>query len=114
IVADKQPHLVYLDMEAAVIHCTNGIGIWDWASNDEGVEPDVVVASAGDIMTQEALAAVAILREHFPDLKIRFVNVVDLYSLQPETERPPGISDRDLDSLSTSEKPVIFNFHGYP
>jgi xylulose-5-phosphate/fructose-6-phosphate phosphoketolase len=114
IVADKQSHLVYLDMEAAVIHCTNGIGIWDWASNDEGVEPDVVVASAGDIMTQEALAAVAILREHFPDLKIRFVNVVDLYRLQPETEHPHGLSDRDFDSLFTSDKPVIFNFHGYP
>src|SRR3954464_9824134 len=114
IVADKQSHLVYLNMEAAVIHCTNGIGIWDWASNDEGVDPDVVVASAGDIMTQEALAAVAILREHVPDLKIRFVNVVDLYRLQPETEHPHGLSDRDFDSLFTSDKPVIFNFHGYP
>ncbi len=114
IVADKQPHLVYLDMEAAIIHCTNGIGIWDWASNDSGVDPDVVIASAGDIMTQEALAAVAILREHCPDLKIRFVNVVDLYRLQPETEHPHGLSDRDFDSLFTSDKPVIFNFHGYP
>jgi xylulose-5-phosphate/fructose-6-phosphate phosphoketolase len=114
IVADKQSHLVYLDMESAIVHCTNGIGIWDWASNDEGVEPDVVVASAGDIMTQEALAAVAILREHCPDLKIRFVNVVDLYRLQPETEHPHGLSDRDFDSLFTSDKPVIFNFHGYP
>ena len=114
IVADKQSHLVYLDMEAAVIHCTNGIGIWEWASNDSGVDPDVVVASAGDIMTQEALAAVAILREHCPDLKIRFVNVVDLYRLQPESEHPHGLSDRDFDSLFTADKPVIFNFHGYP
>ena len=114
IVADKQPHLAYLDMDAAVIHCTKGIGIWEWASNDAGVEPDVVVASAGDILTQEALAAVAILREKFPDLKIRFVNVVDLYRLQPDSEHPHGLSDRDFDSLFTQDKPVIFNFHGYP
>ena len=114
IVSDKQPHLAYLDMEAAVIHCTKGIGIWEWASNDAGTEPDVVVASAGDILTQEALAAVAILREHLPDLKIRFVNVVDLYRLQPNTEHPHGLSERDFDSLFTKDKPVIFNFHGYP
>jgi xylulose-5-phosphate/fructose-6-phosphate phosphoketolase len=114
IVADKQPHLVYLDMQAAIIHCTKGAGIWDWASTDNGSEPDVVVASAGDVMTEEALAAVAILREHFPDLKIRFVNVVDLYRLQPDTEHPHGLSDRDFDSLFTEDKPVIFNFHGYP
>ncbi len=114
VVSDKQPHLVYLDMEAAVIHCTKGIGIWDWASSDNGAEPDVVVASAGDILTEEALAAVAILRENFPDLKIRFVNVVDLYRLQPDTEHPHGLSDRDFDSLFTNDKPVIFNFHGYP
>lgn len=114
IVSDKQPHLVYLDMEAAIIHCTKGIGIWDWASNDEGAEPDVVVASAGDILTEEALAAVAILRENLPNLKIRFVNVVDLYRLQPSTEHPHGLSDRDFDSLFTKDKPVIFNFHGYP
>ena len=114
IVADKQPHLVYLDMDAAVLHCTKGIGIWDWASNDLGGEPDVVVASAGDILTQEALAAVAILREHLPDLKVRYVNVVDLYRLQPESEHPHGLSDRDFDSLFTKDKPVIFNFHGYP
>ena len=112
IVSDKQPHLVYLDMDAAIIHCTKGIGIWEWASNDAGAEPDVVVASAGDILTQEALAAVAILRENFPDLKIRFVNVVDLYRLQPDTEHPHGLSDRDFDSLFTKDKPVIFNFHG--
>ena len=114
IVADKQPHLVYLDMEEAVRHCTKGIGIWSWASTDEGSEPDVVVASAGDIMTKEALAAVAILRQHFPDLKLRFVNVVDLYRLQPDSEHPHGLSDRDFDSLFTTDKPVIFNFHGYP
>ena len=114
IVSDKQTHLVYLDMDAAIVHCTKGVGIWDWASTDDGAEPDVVVASAGDIMTQEALAAVAILREHFKDLKIRFVNVVDLYRLQPNTEHPHGLSDRDFDSLFTKNKPVIFNFHGYP
>jgi xylulose-5-phosphate/fructose-6-phosphate phosphoketolase len=114
IVSDKQPHLVYLDMDAAIIHCTKGIGIWDWASNDAGVDPDVVIASAGDIMTQEALAAVAILRQNLPELKIRFVNVVDLYRLQPDTEHPHGLSDRDFDSLFTKDKPVIFNFHGYP
>lgn len=114
IVADKQPHLVYLDMDAAILHCTKGIGIWEWASNDAGGEPDAVIASAGDVLTQEALAAVAILREHVPDLKIRFVNVVDLYRLQPDSEHPHGLSDRDFDSLFTTDKPVIFNFHGYP
>jgi xylulose-5-phosphate/fructose-6-phosphate phosphoketolase len=97
-----------------VRHCTKGIGIWEWASTDDDGEPDVVVASAGDIMTQEALAAVAILRAAFVDLKIRFVNVVDLYRLQPESEHPHGLSDRDFDSLFTKDKPVIFNFHGYP
>ena len=114
IVADKQPHLTYLDMEAAIAHCTKGIGIWGWASNDAGDEPDVVMASAGDIATLETLAAVALLRERFPDLKIRFVNVVDLFRLQPATEHPHGMSDRDFDSLFTTNRPVIFNFHGYP
>jgi xylulose-5-phosphate/fructose-6-phosphate phosphoketolase len=114
IVADKQEHLVYLDMKDAITHCTKGIGIWDWASNDAGSEPDAVVASAGDVLTQEALAAVAILRENLPDLKIRFVNVVDLYRLQPASEHPHGLSDRDFDSLFTKDKPIIFNFHGYP
>ena len=114
IVSDKQKHLQYMDMDAAIIHCTKGIGIWDWASNDEGGEPDVVMASAGDIPTQEALAATALLREEFPDLKIRFVNVVDLFKLQPSTEHPHGLSDRDFDSLFTVDKPIIFNFHGYP
>jgi len=114
IVCDKQKHLQYLSMDHAIIHCTKGIGIWDWASNDEGGEPDVVMASAGDIPTQEALAATALLRREFPDLKIRFVNVVDLFKLQPNTEHPHGLSDRDFDSLFTVDKPVMFNFHGYP
>jgi xylulose-5-phosphate/fructose-6-phosphate phosphoketolase len=114
IVCDKQMHLQYLDMDAAIAHCSKGIGIWDWASNDQGVEPDVVMVSAGDIPTLEALAATAMLREEFPDLKIRFVNVVDLFKLQPEYEHPHGLSDRDFDSLFTVDKPVIFNFHGYP
>ena len=113
IVADKQSHLQYLDMDAAIKHCTMGIGIWDWASTDAGQEPDVVMACAGDIATMESLAAVAILRERFPDLKIRFVNVVDLYRLQPNTEHPHGLSDRDFDSLFTKVKPIIFNFHAY-
>ena len=114
IVADKQPHLQYLDMDAAIRHCTKGIGIWEWASTDQGCEPDVVMASAGDIATMEALAAVAILRDLFPDLKIRFVNVVDLFKLQPESQHPHGLSDRDFNTLFTTDKPVIFNFHAYP
>jgi xylulose-5-phosphate/fructose-6-phosphate phosphoketolase len=114
IVSDKQDHLQFLDMESAITHCTKGIGIWGWASNDQGHEPDLVMASAGDIPTQEALAATAMLRREFPDIRIRFVNVVDLFKLQPDTEHPHGLSDRDFDSLFTVEKPVIFNFHGYP
>ena len=114
IVADKHPHPQYLDMDAAIRHCEKGIGIWPWASNDQGSEPDVVIASAGDVVTLEALAATAILREKFPDLKIRFVNVVDLFRLQPATEHPHGLADRDFNSLFTTDKPVIFNFHGYP
>ncbi|MGH7916749.1 MAG: phosphoketolase family protein [Candidatus Binataceae bacterium] len=113
IVADKQPHLQYLDMDAAIKHCARGIGIWEWAGNDKGVEPDVVMACAGDVATMEALAATAILRDKFPELKIRFVNVVDLFRLQPATEHPHGLSDRDFDSLFTTDRPVIFNFHGY-
>ncbi|MCX4142460.1 phosphoketolase family protein [Paraburkholderia sp. SEWSISQ10-3 4] len=113
IVADKQPHLQYLDMDSAVTHCTKGIGIWDWASTDQGVEPDVVMACAGDIATMEALAAVQILKERFPELKIRFVNVVDLFRLMPEHAHPHGLSDRDFDSLFTTSTPVIFNFHSY-
>jgi xylulose-5-phosphate/fructose-6-phosphate phosphoketolase len=113
IVADKQPHLTFLDMDAAVEHCTKGIGIWDWASTDAGAESDVVMACAGDVATMEALAATAILKKEFPDLKIRFVNVVDLFRLMPDTEHPHGLSDRDFDSLFTLDKPVIFNFHSY-
>jgi xylulose-5-phosphate/fructose-6-phosphate phosphoketolase len=114
IVSDKQRHLQYLSMDAAITHCTKGIGIWEWASNDRGDEPDVVMACAGDIPTQEALAATALLREQFPDLKIRFINVVDLFKLQPSTEHPHGLTDRDFDSLFTLDRPIIFNFHGYP
>jgi xylulose-5-phosphate/fructose-6-phosphate phosphoketolase len=114
IVSDKQLHLQYLNMDAAIEHCTKGIGIWDWASNDQGVEPDLVMASAGDIPTQEALAATVLLREEFPDVKIRFVNVVDLFKLEPSKNHPHGLSDRDFDSLFTTDKPIIFNFHGYP
>ncbi|MGB8731882.1 MAG: phosphoketolase family protein, partial [Candidatus Sulfotelmatobacter sp.] len=114
IVADKQDHLQYLNMDEAVTHCTKGIGIWDWASTDDGTDPDVVMACAGDIATMESLAAVQILNKHFPDLKIRFVNVVDLFRLLPETEHPHGLSERDFDSLFTTNKPVIFNFHSYP
>jgi xylulose-5-phosphate/fructose-6-phosphate phosphoketolase len=114
VVAGKQPALQYLDMDAAVRHCTAGIGIWDWASTDRGVEPDLVMACAGDIPTLEALAAVDLLLEHFADLKVRLVNVVDLMRLQPETEHPHGLSDRDFDSLFTANRPVVFAYHGYP
>jgi len=114
IVCDKQKHLQYMNMDEAIGHCTKGIGIWRKASNDMDSEPDVVMACAGDIPTKESLAAVVMLREHFTDLKIRFVNVVDLYRLVPSTEHPHGLSDRDFDSLFTKDKPVIFNFHGYP
>ena len=114
IVCDKQKHLQYLDMDAAIKHCTKGIGIWEWASNDAGAEPDVVMACAGDIPTKEALAATVLLREHFPDLKVRFINVVNLYKMVPPSEHPNGLSDRDFDSLFTLDRPVIFNFHGYP
>jgi xylulose-5-phosphate/fructose-6-phosphate phosphoketolase len=114
IVSDKQLHLQYLTMEEAIVHCTKGIGIWDWASTDQGSEPDVVLACAGDIPTMEALAAAALLRENFPDLKLRFINVVDLFKLEPHSEHGHGLSERDFDSLFTTDKPVIFNFHGYP
>ncbi|WP_051218517.1 phosphoketolase family protein [Nocardioides insulae] len=114
IVAGKQPEMQYLTMEEAVAHCAKGIGIWPWASNDEDGEPDVVIACAGDVPTQEALAAVAYLREHVPDLRIRLVNVVDLMRLQPESEHPHGLSDADFDALFTRNKPVIFAYHGYP
>jgi xylulose-5-phosphate/fructose-6-phosphate phosphoketolase len=114
IVCDKQKHLQFLSLDAAITHCTKGIGIWDWASNDDGGEPDVVMACSGDIPTQEALAATDLLRREFPDLKIRFINVVDLFKLQPASEHPHGLSDYDFDSLFTVDKPVLFNFHGYP
>jgi xylulose-5-phosphate/fructose-6-phosphate phosphoketolase len=114
IVSDKQKHLQYMTMDQAIAHCTQGLGIWPQASNDEGVEPDVVIASAGDIPTKEALAAVMLLRERFPALKIRFLNVVDLFRLTPSTEHPHGLSDREFDTLFTENKPIIFNFHGYP
>ena len=114
IIAGKQPALQYLNMDAAIKHCTAGIGIWEWASNDKGGEPDVVMACAGDIPTLETLAAVDILRRDYPDLKVRVVNVVDLMTLQPASEHPHGLSDKDFDSLFTKDKPVIFAFHGYP
>ena len=118
IVADKQKHLQYLTMDEAIKHCTKGIGIWSWASNDDcgkaADEPDVVMACCGDIPTMESLAATAILREEFPDLKVRFINVVDLYKLQSESEHPHGMSNKEFDILFTPDKPVIFNFHGYP
>jgi xylulose-5-phosphate/fructose-6-phosphate phosphoketolase len=114
IVAGKQPALQWLNIDQAVRHCTIGLGIWEFASNDAGKEPDVVMACAGDIPTLETLAAVDWLRHRIPDLKIRVVNVVDLMTLQPQTEHPHGISDKDYDSLFTTDKPIVFNFHGYP
>jgi len=114
IVAGKQPALQWLDMQSAVEHCTTGIGIWQWASNDQGVEPDVVMACAGDVPTLETLAAVDLLRQHFSYIKIRVVNVVDLMTIQAHSEHPHGLSDREFDSLFTVDKPVIFAYHGYP
>ena len=114
VVAGKQPAPQWLDMESAIKHCTAGIGIWDWASNDRGAEPDVVMACAGDVPTLETLAAVALLREHLPDLKVRVINVVDLMKLQPASEHPHGLDDFDFDVLFTRDKPVIFAYHGYP
>jgi len=114
VVAGKQPALNYLTMEEAVAHCTRGVGIWEWASNDDGEQPDVVLACAGDIPTLETLAAVDLLRQHLPKLKVRVVNVVDLMRLQDEKEHPHGLSGRDFDTLFTTDRPVIFAFHGYP
>ena len=114
IVAGKQPALQWLDLESAIEHCTTGIGIWEWASTDNGAEPDVVMACAGDIPTLETLAAVDLLRQHFSDIKIRVVNVVDLMTIQPSSEHPHGLSDLDFDSLFTVDKPIIFAYHGYP
>src|SRR5581483_1323592 len=114
IVAGKQPALQYLDMDAAIKHCTAGIGIWEWAGSDKGSEPDVVMACAGDVPTLETLAAVHLLRQYVPDLKIRVINVVDLMKLQPQEEHPHGLSHRDFDTLFTTDKPIIFAYHGYP
>ncbi|HXM55345.1 MAG TPA: phosphoketolase, partial [Candidatus Dormibacteraeota bacterium] len=114
IVAGKQPALDYLSMDDAIVHCTRGIGTWDWASSDEGVEPDVVMACAGDVPTLETLAAVDLLRQHLPELKVRVVNVVDLMKLQPREEHPHGLSDAEFDALFTTGRPVIFAYHGYP
>ena len=114
IVADKKVHLQYLDMEAAITHCTKGVGIWDWASTDQADEPDVVMASCGDVPTKESLAATALLRQHLPDVKVRFVNVVDLFKLVPHTEHPHGLTDLEFEAIFTPDKPVVFNFHGYP
>jgi len=114
IVADKQKHLQFTTIDEAVVHCTKGMGIWARASTDAGAEPDVVLAGCGDVATMEALAAAAILREKQPDLKLRFVNVVDLFKLQPAAEHPHGSTDTEFASLFTTDKPIIFNFHGYP
>ncbi|MCO5996749.1 phosphoketolase family protein [Actinoallomurus rhizosphaericola] len=114
VVAGKQPALNWLSMEEAVAHCARGAGIWDWASTDAGGDPDVVLACAGDIPTLETLAAADLLRQHFPELRVRVVNVVDLMRLEPDTEHPHGMSDAEYDSLFTTDKPVIFAFHGYP
>jgi len=114
VVAGKQPALQWLDMEAAAAHCKYGIGIWEWACTDQGMEPDVVMACAGDVPTLETIAAVDLLRQHFADIKIRVVNVVDLMTIQPSTEHPHGLADREFDSIFTTDKPVIFAYHGYP
>ena len=114
VVAGKHALPQWLTMEAAVAHCTEGLGVWQWASNDQNAEPDVVMASCGDTPTLEILAAVSILREELPDLKIRVINVVDLMRLQPQSEHPHGLSDMDYDQLFTRDKPIVFGFHGYP
>lgn len=114
IVAGKQPAMQWLNMDAAIRHCSTGLGIWEWASNDQGGEPDLVMACAGDVPTLETIAAVQLLREHLPELKVRVINVVDLMALQPESEHPHGLSDQDFDRLFTTDKPIIFAFHGYP
>ncbi|MBA3722190.1 MAG: phosphoketolase family protein [Parachlamydiaceae bacterium] len=114
IVAGKQPELQFLNMDEAIKHCTKGVGIWKWASNDSGFQPDVVMACAGDVPTLETLAAVDLLRKYLPNLKVRVINVVDLMKLQPQSEHPHGLSDFDFDELFTVDKPIIFAFHGYP
>jgi xylulose-5-phosphate/fructose-6-phosphate phosphoketolase len=114
IVADKQEHLQYLTMEQAIAHCTKGVGVWEWASNDKGEEPDIVMASCGDTSTHESLAATALLRQHLPELKIRFVNVVDLFKLIDADEHPHGLKAHEWKAIFTEDKPCIFNFHSYP
>jgi xylulose-5-phosphate/fructose-6-phosphate phosphoketolase len=114
IVSGKQPELQWLDMDSAIKHCAAGLGIWPWASNDEGCDPDVVMACAGDVPTLETLAAVKMLRDKLPELKVRVINVVDLMTLQPKTEHPHGLNDGDFDALFTKDKPIIFAYHGYP
>jgi len=114
IVAGKQPEAQWLGIDAAIKHCAAGIGIWEWASNDKGLEPDVVMACAGDVPTVETLAAVELVREHFPELKVRLINVVDLMALQPQSEHPHGLSDKDFDVLFTKDKPIVFAYHVYP
>ncbi|HSR25991.1 MAG TPA: phosphoketolase, partial [Candidatus Eisenbacteria bacterium] len=114
IVAGKQPALDYLSMDDAIVHCTRGLGIWEWASSDGGQEPDVVLACAGDVPTLETLAAADLLRRHLPDLRVRVVNVVDLMKLQPREEHPHGLSGAEFDALFTTDRPVIFAYHGYP
>nr|BFF24548.1 hypothetical protein GCM10025732_25130 [Glycomyces mayteni] len=114
VVAGKQPALQYTSMEEAVRHCERGLGIWEWASTDGGAEPDVVLACAGDVPTLEVLAAADLLRKRLPDLKVRVVNVVDLMRLQPDSEHPHGLADREFDTVFTADRPVLFAFHGYP
>jgi xylulose-5-phosphate/fructose-6-phosphate phosphoketolase len=114
VIAGKHPAPQWLSMDAALKHCTEGIGIWQWASNDDCAAPDVVMACCGDVPTLETLAAVSILRDRLPELKVRVVNVVDLMKLQPQTEHPHGLSDTDFDELFTRDKPIIFAFHAYP
>jgi xylulose-5-phosphate/fructose-6-phosphate phosphoketolase len=114
VIAGKQPQLSYLGIEEADLHCRSGIGVWDWASTDAGKEPDVVLACAGDVPTMETLAAAALLREHLPDLRVRVVNVVDLMKLQPPEEHPHGLSNAEFDGLFTTNKPIVFAYHGYP
>jgi xylulose-5-phosphate/fructose-6-phosphate phosphoketolase len=114
VVAGKQPAPQWLTMDQAIKHCSAGLGIWEWASNDKGCEPDVVMACCGDVPTLETLAAVELLREHLPELKVRVINIVNLMKLQPPKEHPHGLSDADFDALFTKDKPIIFAFHGYP
>lgn len=114
VIAGKYLAPQWLNMEDAIAHCTRGISVWPWASNDEGAEPDIVVVSCGDVPTMESLAAVSILREHFPDLKIRMLNVVDLMKLQSGTEHPHGLTNPEFDALFTTDKHIVFAFHGYP